>query len=216
MTYSAVAWDIDGTLVDSEPLHLRSLLAVSAGLGTDLSDLAHDHFVGVNMNDVWAALKGRYPADLTRTDWITRINAYYAANTHQLVQVPGAAETVRALAARGIAQVAVSNSGRAVVDANLRAIGIADAFAFTLSLDDVPAGKPDPRPYLMAAKGLSLLPGDLLAVEDSPTGALSAHRAGLGIAYLGHREPDFAVTRIGALGDILALMPRIMERAHDL
>ncbi|MCB2130771.1 MAG: HAD family phosphatase [Rhodobacteraceae bacterium] len=212
MSYEAVAWDIDGTLVDSEPLHLEALLAVSSELGADLSDLAPDHFVGVNMHDVWAALKTRYPAELTQRDWIARINAYYAAHASELIPMPRAVDTVRALAERGVLQVAVSNSGRAVVDANLNALGLTGLFAFSLSLDDVPRGKPDPRPYLMAVGRLGLLPDEVLAVEDSATGAQSAWRAGLGVAYIGPRAPDFQVKKLACLNDVVGLVAK--EGAH--
>lgn len=52
MPLQAVAWDIDGTLIDSEPLHQEALMAVVAAHGVDLSDLAPDAFVGVSLPDV--------------------------------------------------------------------------------------------------------------------------------------------------------------------
>ncbi|WP_112322882.1 HAD family hydrolase [Oceanibium sediminis] len=206
MTYAGVAWDIDGTLIDSEPLHLRALLGVSNGLGVDLSDLPDDHFVGVNLNGVWDVLQARYPSDLTKAEWIHQINAAYAAQADDLVPIPGAGEAVRELARRGIPQAAVSNSNRIVVDANLARLGVADLFDVTLSLDDVTAPKPDPDPYLRAARLLGLNPRDILAVEDSATGALSAHRATLGIALLAPASTEFATTRISSPCDILAMV----------
>ena len=80
---------------------------------------------------------------------------------------------------RGVAQACVSNSGRAVVDANLDALGILETIAFSLSLDDVSAGKPDPEPYREAARRFALPAAAVVAVEDSAAGALSARTAGL-------------------------------------
>ena len=213
--YRAVAWDIDGTLVDSEPLHLRALLAVSAELGADLADLPDDEFVGVNLNGVWAALRDRYPPGLSQDDWSARINRFYAAHARDLRPIDGAAVTIRALAARGIPQAAVSNSNRLVVDANLKALGIGDLLACSFSLDDVPAGKPDPRPYLMAAEGMGVPPEEVLAVEDSVTGARSACAARLGLAFLGRSAPAFATFRLSRLPEVLEL-PLIRAAAGGL
>lgn len=175
----AVAWDIDGTLVDSEPLHHRALLAACAALGADLSDLPDQAFRGVHIGDVWKEVRHRLPAGTDEAAWVTSINHFYVANRAELVLLPGAVDTIRVLAARGIAQVCVSNSSRSVVDANIAALGIADALAFSLSLDDVANGKPDPEPYARACEGLGLTPGAVMAVEDSRSGARAARAAGL-------------------------------------
>ena len=71
--FRALAWDIDGTLIDSEPLHQRSLVAASAALGADLSDLEPEAFRGVHAIDIWKALKPRFPAGSLFTTWIAAI-----------------------------------------------------------------------------------------------------------------------------------------------
>jgi len=175
----AVAWDIDGTLVDSEPLHHRSLVLGSADVGADLSDLSDQAFRGVHMHDVWAALRPRLPLSLGEDEWLIAIEDRYVAERRTLAAMPGAVETIAALAARGVPQVCVSNSSRRLVDANLDALGIARHVAFSISLDDVGAGKPDPEPYRTACLRLALPPATVAAVEDSGTGAASARAAGL-------------------------------------
>ena len=143
---AAVAWDIDGTLVDSEPLHHRALVEVSRSHGVDLSDLPDQAFRGVHMADVWLALSRRMPAGLDERMWLKDIETHYAMHGHELRAMPHAVETVNALAARGIRQVCVSNSARMIVDANLEALGLTGLMEFSISLDDVSAGKPDPLP----------------------------------------------------------------------
>ncbi|WP_367715128.1 HAD family phosphatase [Nitratireductor sp. GISD-1A_MAKvit] len=175
----AVAWDIDGTLIDSEPLHHRALLAASATHGVDLSGDPKERFVGVHMHDVWTALKPLYPATLTREDWLGQINRFYCDATSSLDPIPGAREVIEALAARGVPQICVSNSGRTVVDANIECLGIAPFLAGSISLDDLNNGKPDPEGYLLAAQRLGVPAGAVLAVEDSNTGLKAARAAGL-------------------------------------
>jgi HAD superfamily hydrolase (TIGR01509 family) len=177
--FRAVAWDIDGTLIDSEPLHQRALVAASAALGADLSDLEPEAFRGVHARDIWKALNARFSAGTKFETWIAAIEGYYVAHAGELEPVPGALEAMRELAARGVAQACVSNSGRAIVDANIKALGIGKIIAFSLSLDDVSSGKPDPEPFREAARRLGAEPHATVAVEDSVAGARSARAAGL-------------------------------------
>lgn len=180
----AVAWDIDGTLIDSEPLHHRALIEASRGFGVDLSELPDMAFRGVHMHDVWAILRPRLPRWLDRDVWLAAIEAAYVSGIDDLRPNPEAVPTILALAERGNRQVAVSNSARGIVDANLTALGIARVLEFSVSLDDVAHGKPAPEPYALAATRLGLAPHRILAVEDSDTGLASARAAGLrAIAY---------------------------------
>jgi len=182
MRLRAVAWDVDGTLVDSEGLHHRSLLAGSSLWGVDLSDLGDEQFRGVHMADVWAALRGRMPRDLDEAAWLQAITEHYIANRSALRPLPGAVEAVEALAALHVPQACVSNSHRYIVEANLDALGVLGRMAFTIAFEDVSAGKPDPEPYRMATRWFGLDPVEVLAVEDSRSGTLSALGAGLPVA----------------------------------
>jgi HAD superfamily hydrolase (TIGR01509 family) len=177
--FRAVAWDVDGTLIDSEGLHQRSLIETGAEFGVDLSDLPDEAFRGVHMRDVWTALKPRFPVSVDRKTWNAAIQRFYIARAPSLSPIPGAVEAVRALAAKGVAQACVSNSGRAIVDANLEALQIRPAISFSISLEDVSAGKPDPEPYREAARRFALPAAAVVAVEDSGAGARSARAAGL-------------------------------------
>ncbi|MFO1088395.1 MAG: HAD family phosphatase [Hyphomicrobiales bacterium] len=207
MTLAAVAWDIDGTLVDSEPLHHRALVAVSAGYGVDLSDLPDQAFVGIHIGDVWTILRPRMPVSLDESEWVHAINRYYVEHRHELVITPGAVETVQALHRRGVKQACVSNSNRMIVDANLDAIGIARCLSFSLSLDDVVAGKPDPYPYAEACRRLAVAPAGVIAVEDSATGLASARAAGLRLAGFGPHVADDAVdVRLRRLDELLGVV----------
>jgi HAD superfamily hydrolase (TIGR01509 family) len=205
--FRAVAWDIDGTLIDSEGLHQRALIESSADFGVDLSDLPDEAFRGVHMGDVWTALKDRFPDGVNRRTWLAAIERFYVARAPSLTPTPGAIETVRALAAEGVAQACVSNSGRAIVDANLDALGIRPTMAFSLSLDDVIAGKPDPAPFREAARRFALPPAAIVAIEDSEAGVHSAREAGLYV--IGYAPEGGAVAAsnrtIAQLTDVLAL-----------
>jgi HAD superfamily hydrolase (TIGR01509 family) len=205
--FRAVAWDIDGTLIDSEPLHQRALVAASAAMGVDISDIEPEAFRGVHAIDIWKALEPRFrPGTMFKT-WIAAIEDDYIAHAGELRPIPGAIEAMQELAARGVAQACVSNSGRRIVDANIKALGIGEVISFSLSLADVSAGKPHPEPYLKAARRLGVEPHATVAVEDSGAGARSARAAGLYVVgYAPSGEPFVGADRsIAKLMDMLAL-----------
>jgi HAD superfamily hydrolase (TIGR01509 family) len=208
MNMKAVAWDIDGTLADSEPLHEKVLFEVCRHFGADISDLPPDHFRGVHMGDVWAELKPRMRPDTSEKAWQDAILDTYVEQRAEVRPMAGAVETVKALAAAGIRQGCVSNSGRSIVDANIEALGIAAYLEFSLSLDDVGHGKPDPEPYAEACQRFGLAPVQVLAVEDSFAGFSSAAGAGLVTVFYsqagaGPEGADHVVTDLHRIPDLI-------------
>jgi HAD superfamily hydrolase (TIGR01509 family) len=206
----AVAWDIDGTLIDSEPLHHRALLGASASFGVDLKDLPPLSFRGVHMDEVWLLLRDRLPAALERAVWIEAIEDRYVACVGLLQPIGGATATLARLHRADIAQICVSNSSRRVVDANLMALGAAPYLRFSISFDDVANGKPRPQPYATAAARLAFAPARLLAVEHSRSGLASAHAAGLrtaAIAGEAELEAGWQINSLTEVADIVLIGP---------
>ncbi|MGA8706721.1 MAG: HAD family phosphatase [Steroidobacteraceae bacterium] len=179
-----MAWDVDGTLVDSEALHHRALMDVSARYQVQVA-ADDERFIGVSMDQVWRLLRACYPSELTELEWARAITRAYLARAPQLRAFPGALETLAALQRTGIRQCCVSNSSRAIVTANLEAIGAAHFFVFAITRDDVVHGKPDPEPYREACARLQAAPAGVLVVEDSATGVASARAAGCRVMRFG-------------------------------
>lgn len=197
----AIAWDIDGTLLDSEPVHLRALQDVSLRYGLDLSGEPDERFLGYDLSQVWAELRARYPASLRRSAWMDEILRDYCGRTHEITLFADMTALMRDCAEAGIAQGCVSNSERLIVDANIAALEIGGIIAFSISREDVERSKPDPGPYLEACRRLGRAPGRVLAVEDSAPGATSAQAAGLKVVRIdaAERAPAIAAIR-GLLG----------------
>ena len=187
----AVAWDIDGTLVDSEPAHHLALLEVSARYGAPLT-AEQANFTGVAIDDVWEILSPLYPPSLSRSAWIDAIVDVYVAAATKLEPIPGAREAALKLQDWGAPQGCVSNSERRIVEANLQAIGLTHCFAFAIAREDVARGKPDPEPYVLACRRFGLPPAQVLAVEDSDAGADSARAAGLTVIRVDPAGEAFA------------------------
>jgi beta-phosphoglucomutase-like phosphatase (HAD superfamily) len=173
--FDALFFDLDGTLIDTESIAVRTLVAAleSQGFQADLT-LIHS-LIGKDEATGDALIAAAYPdADFARarSDW----RAGFAAGVEAgLPLKPGAAEL---LAATALPCVLVTSSQRDSAHRKLAIAGISDAFAHVVTVDDVRSPKPAPDPYLLAASLMQLDPARCLVFEDSETGAESAHRAG--------------------------------------
>lgn len=222
----AVAWDVDGTLVDSEPLHLRALQAVCQAHGVDIRDHGPTPFIGVAIADVWQQLAPRFARALGHhpdggeREFRAGVTAHYLAHAHEVRVLPGARAALEYLARTGVVQAAVSNSERAIVVANLRTVGAHAAFSAIVSLDDVQQPKPAPEPYTRALSMLGVPAESAWAVEDSPSGARSARAAGLQVLVVGDDPQARGEYRLPGLTQFVPWWQSIASRGlaapHDI
>lgn len=179
MTPKAVFWDMDGTLVDSEPLHEAALRAALQEQGivppADLSE----RVVGIAASSVYEMLCIEFGLRVPFEEWIARKYGHYLPLAETLAPRPGAIEIFHELKALGVKQAVVSNSDRMVVDANLRVVGLSYPGMKTVSRNDVREGKPHAEPFLRAAFLVGVDPGDAVAIDDSWTGVNSGLAAGM-------------------------------------
>ena len=175
---TAVLFDMDGTLIDSEPVWFETEARLLAEYGFELGPEHWAHVLG-QPNEVSAKyLLGISGIELTWQELSDRIEFAMVEQLSQgLDLLPGAKELLVELQAAGVPTALVSASSRRIVDACIGAIG-ADFFRHTVSGDDVTRSKPDPEPYLLAAKLLDVDPVRCVALEDSPNGVASATAAG--------------------------------------
>lgn len=179
MTPKAVYWDMDGTLIDSEPLHEQAMAAVLTSLGiTPPADL-HDSIIGISALPIYERLRDTLGLRLSFDDWIVRKYVYYMEHIGRLAPRAGAVEIFRDLRAFGVPQAVVSNSDRLIVEANMRVIGIDKPGMKSVTRNDVRLGKPDPEPYLRAAWLTGIDPAESFVVEDTVTGSLAGLAAGM-------------------------------------
>ena len=180
----AVLWDMDGTLVDSEKLWTTSLHDTARWLGGALSPAAREAVVGGDMPRTLATLFDDLglPHDAERMAAAERFLNDRTAELFAggLSWRPGAQEALRLLDHLGWPTALVTNTERALTEAALDSIG-REHFAVSVCADEVPFGKPDPDLYLRAAELLGVAPARCLAIEDSPSGALAAERAGAAV-----------------------------------
>lgn len=175
----AILWDIDGTLITTEPLHYEVIRDWCRDYGYELTPEANEELVGKSMAEKWDLLESRLSSNADETDFRSECARQYAARLHEKL---GRSDTLAVLDRAfelGIPQGCVSNGDRDVIRANLAAIRLTEKVAFAISGEDVARGKPDPEPYLLAAHRLGIDPAQCLAVEDSAVGVASAKAAGM-------------------------------------
>ena len=179
--YRAIIFDMDGVLVDSEPLFLNAINRLLAQEGVDpVSEVENQEFlIGTTIQETWRQLKLRRPLPLPAETYMQRYDVIVReVMMQELAPQPGVRSLIAACRQRGL-PVAVASSSRHIwVDLKLAAIGLTGAFDLVLGGDDVTRGKPEPDIYLKAAAGLGLPPEQCIAIEDSPIGIAAAVAAG--------------------------------------
>ena len=179
MTLKAILWDMDGTLIDSEPAHEQAFDESMASLGVTVPPGTHDALLGSSFVEVHQAVVNATGLDLSLDDWKQLKWTHYQACSAGIKPLKDSQAILDAFAAKGIPMALVSNSSRDEVNLNLQVTQLADYFQVTISRNDVEQGKPAPDCYLAAAKALSLAANECLVIEDSVTGAKAGVAAGM-------------------------------------
>jgi HAD superfamily hydrolase (TIGR01509 family) len=186
--FSAVVFDMDGVLLDSEPLHHGVLNELLARDGLVLERPEYERFIGWTTEAMFETLISEHGLGQS----VGEYSARYADLVLRVLQeplepAPGVVALVQRLRELEMGLAVASSSQRAWIEVTLRSLGLTALFDTIVSADDVERGKPDPAIYLLAAKRLEVAPGRCLAIEDSPSGVLSARDAGMTV--LGVRTP---------------------------
>jgi HAD superfamily hydrolase (TIGR01509 family) len=216
-TVEAVVFDLDGVLVDSEPLWDRARRDVVAAHGGTWREGATTAMQGMSSLE-WAAylhdtLGVRLPLPEIVDHVVEDLLDHYRDH---LPLLPGAVAAVRRIGRRWPLALA-SSSNRIVIDTVLDVAHLADAFAATVSSEEVARGKPAPDVYLEAVRRLEVAPHRCVAIEDSTNGIRSATAAGLHVIAVPNRSfpPLGEVLHDAALvlADLDALTIEVVERA---
>jgi HAD superfamily hydrolase (TIGR01509 family) len=182
----AVVFDLDGVLIDSEPVWEQVRRQVVAEHGGHWAPDAQQRLMGMSTGE-WSEYLSEdlgvgLPATEVAAIVIDRMKARYA---EQVPLMPGAVDAVRRLAARWPLGLA-SSSPPVLIGAFLDGAGLRDCFAVTMSTEQVAHGKPAPDIYLAVTSQLGRAPQRCAAVEDSANGLRSAAAAGLHVIAVPH------------------------------
>jgi HAD superfamily hydrolase (TIGR01509 family) len=198
---AAVIFDLDGVLLDSETAWVEVKKEFTEESGGHWKDRAQWDMLGMSSTE-WSQymhdeLAVPVPPEQISSEVAERLVERYR---QRLPLLPGAVEAVRSLAREWPLAVA-SSSNRNVIDLVLEQAGLADAFAATVSSEEVERGKPAPDVYLEAARRMGVEPESCAAIEDSGNGIRSAHAAGMAVIAVPNKDfpPDPDALTLAAL-----------------
>ncbi|MEU4574346.1 HAD family hydrolase [Nonomuraea sp. ATR24] len=177
----AVFFDMDGLLVDTEKVWLEIETGVMARLGGEWSPEHQTHLVGGSMErtvEYMLAVSGSDASEATVREWM--VSGMVTTLNGGVEVMPGASELLDALRDEGVPVALVTSSLREIADAVLKAVG-RDRFDAIVTADDVTRTKPDPEPYLTAARLLGVEPVRCVVLEDSPNGVAAGTAAGCAV-----------------------------------
>lgn len=202
----AVLWDLDGTLVDSADLHWISWRDTLAGEGLHITHAQFLDSFGQKNDRIlsgWLG-SGASPETIQRVGDAKEAAYRDLAERHGLVALPGGAEWIRRLHARGWKQAIASSAPRENIAVMLRVLHLAGELDAIVGAEDVTAGKPDPQVFLTAAARLGVPPACCVVVEDAAVGVQAARRAGMrsvGVSRKERLDADIAVASLADLAD---------------
>jgi HAD superfamily hydrolase (TIGR01509 family) len=177
--FRAVVFDLDGTLVDSEPRSRAAWRRVFEARGAAPDEALIRSFVGRRGRDVLSLLADRLPGldpDALMAEAAAHANAPGQPPTEPM---PGAVELVREIHHHGLPLGLVTSAGRRYAEAMLVRLGVRDLFGVIVAAEDVVVGKPDPEGYARACRVLGVPPAACVAFEDAPAGIAAVKAAGM-------------------------------------
>lgn len=208
---TTILFDMDGTLIDSEPLSARAWRQAADALHAPVSDEMIRSFVGrpikAIMNMIAEKLGSREFADTLYADYRARKTLIY---DQELELKPQVAESLPALKEAGFRMAVATSSRREITLHNLERLGILDYFESLTTGDEVENGKPNPDIYLLACKRMEAEPAACAVIEDSINGVRSGHAAGCPVFMIPDlTQPDAELRSLCT--DVLPDMSKLLD-----
>ncbi|MBQ0910162.1 HAD family phosphatase [Streptomyces sp. RM99] len=177
----SVIFDLDGTLVDSEPNYYEAGRQTLAEYGVDdFTWTDHEGYVGISTQETVADWKRRYGLRAPVEELLAVKNRHYLDLARTSARAyPEMRKFVELLAGEGVPLAVASGSSPEAISAILARTGLDSLLPTVVSADEVARGKPAPDVFLEAARRLGADPADCVVLEDAAPGAAAAHAAGM-------------------------------------
>ncbi len=179
--YKGILFDMDGVLVDSEPLFHKAvnIMVERCGAAPITEEENNRYLLGTTVEETWVRVKELRNVPQTPEELLAGYNdVVKEVLRSDLIPRPGVRELIAEAHRRGLPIAVASSSLREWVELKLSVIGLTDAFRVKLGGDDIENGKPAPDIYIKAARLIGLEPAECVAIEDSPIGLAAASSSG--------------------------------------
>lgn len=187
----AVIFDMDGVIIDSEPIHSRVKMDTFAHFGLPFAEEDLVHYMGRTSRVIFEDTLRKFGrTDITAADMAAYKHDHYleVLESGEIEPVTGSVEFIQRLHAAGIPLALATSSNVRAMNAVLDSFGIRKYFTSILSGGELPESKPHPAIYLISAERLGVKPEDCMVVEDTTNGIRAAKAAGM--YCVAYRNPN--------------------------
>jgi len=178
----AVIFDMDGVLIDSEPIHVGIEKQMFDKLGIDVSETVHRSYMGASSEFMYSDLRSRFKLTESVTELMESDELFRSDYFHRLDTIPaneGLISLLGQIKAAGLKLAVATSSSPEIANLLLNKCGIASFFDAIVTTSEAGKSKPSPDVYLLAAQRIGVSPEDCIVFEDSPNGLSSAKSAGM-------------------------------------
>jgi HAD superfamily hydrolase (TIGR01509 family) len=212
MRLSAVIFDMDGLMIDTEALIKPCFQRAAAEMGCDIDDNFYQTLIGSGYADTAAALTARFGDSLRHDEFSRRLAALFRdrIDTSGIPVKTGVHDLIAMLDRHRLPKAIATSTEFDDAEFSLRTAGLWGHFDVIVCGDHVSRGKPHPDIYLLAASRLGVDPRECLVFEDSNAGVLAASRAGMRVVLV----PDVCVPSEDAVNAAYRVLPSLTEAAQ--
>ena len=184
----AIIFDMDGVIIDSEPLNLQIETELLEEYGCKISREEHETFIGKTDYHTWSIFKERFKLEPSVDELIKITKRRLVENIHKIKLIDNFYEFMLAVYNEKYLLALASSNIREIVDKVMDRFDLSKYIKVSISAEDVLKGKPNPEIFLKAAKRLGIKPNNCLVIEDSFAGLQAARAAGM--KCIGYKNPN--------------------------
>jgi beta-phosphoglucomutase len=215
--FSSILFDMDGVLINSEPLHEFTLLELSGQFGRRFENESElQQFKGLPEVSIAILLKEIFPAVTLENHEITRLRLeQLLANFHVVEMIEGALEFLKRCKTAGFRLGLTTSAAPTIQQRAFEKFGLSKYFDAVVTGEDIKRGKPDPEPYLLTAARLGQSASSCMVIEDAVSGVISGKAAGCFVVGI---TTSFPANDLAAAGAdlVLASFRDLESRIFDL
>lgn len=175
----AIIFDMDGVIIDSEPLHFELEVELLEELGGKISKEEYISFVGTTDYHMWSTFKEKFNLEPSVEEIVEMKKERFIENINRIELVENFQEFMLTLYNKGYPMALASSNNKKAVNAIVKKFSLDKYLKFFISGEEVIKGKPDPEIFLTVAEKMKIEPSDCLVIEDAKNGVRAAKAAGM-------------------------------------
>lgn len=185
----AIIFDMDGVIINSEPIHLKLEKELAEELGGTITDEEHSHFIGTTDYYMWSTLKEKFNIELSVDEIVEIKRRKFRENIHQVKLIDNFWDFLIMVFEANYKLALASSNNRQTVDLIIDRFNLDKYLKVAMSGEEVKKGKPDPEIFLTTADKLNIDPSNCIVIEDAENGVAAAKSAGM--KCIGLQNPGF-------------------------